>query len=292
MITRNIFTVLADFFYVRVTDEYWNIRCVLQLDVRLSFMMWHKARMLHMSCIVLTWSGLQYYANSSCLVCCRGKLRAVCLRRGGGIDLLCVESSYIWASYSTYLKCVCFAAQVFTRRFRTITMMKHTGGGAAFFPRQCLQCMCVCDHERSWKLHWDISLERVLLSALLSLFIETFSLSHRARAWKSNISTKPREEEETGEGLYWVWLGWTKVRREGGRNIGWRGGSDSENLSPLLPIKAHLMWKGLSGTAADIWQMFSLPLGRALHSDSTSMCNRGRCAGDFNWGRMQLISLL
>ena len=34
----------------------------------------------------------------------------------------------------------------------------------------------------------------MLLSALLSLFIETFSLSHRARVEKSNISTKPRED--------------------------------------------------------------------------------------------------
>lgn len=56
----------------------------------------------------------------------------------------------------------------------------------------------------------------MLLSALLSLFIETFALSRCARVWKSNISTKPRRdgEEETGEGLYWVWFNRTTVRRK------------------------------------------------------------------------------
>lgn len=36
----------------------------------------------------------------------------------------------------------------------------------------------------------------MLPSAVLSLFIETFALSGRARVWKSNVSTKPRQDGE------------------------------------------------------------------------------------------------
>lgn len=73
-----------------------------------------------------------------------------------------------------------------------------------------------CQRDYVWrrvlvKITRDISLERVLLSALLSLFIATFALSRCARVWKSNVSTEPVEDGETGEGLCWVWFRRTRV---------------------------------------------------------------------------------
>lgn len=56
--------------------------------------------------------------------------------------------------------------------------------------------------------------------------------------------------------------------KKAGERIGWRGWSDRGKFSPQLPVKADLMWKGLSGTAVDIWQMFFLLLGEERRGES------------------------
>lgn len=110
-------------------------------------------------------------------------------------------------------------------RFRRVRFMWQTCIRVQYSSEICLFCIlsiCTPFQELWWstekssqffllvlsgcvhrKLHGDISLERAPLSAILSLFIETFALSPCARVWRSNILTKPQEdrgEEETGEG--------------------------------------------------------------------------------------------
>lgn len=100
--------------------------------------------------------------------------------------------------------------------------------------------MCVC--LRVGENYTQISLflppprerERVLQSALLSLFIETFSLSHRSRVCRSptyRLRLSKMEQRRKQERDY---IGFGLAEEQESRNIGWGGRRGSERISVLV----------------------------------------------------------
>lgn len=92
--------------------------------------------------------------------------------------------------------------------------------------------MCVCVGENYTQISLFLPLldrerererEGVLLSALLSLFIETFSLSHRSRVCRSptyRLRLGKMEQRRKQERDY---IGFGLAEEQESRNIGWGG---------------------------------------------------------------------